>query len=389
MKQRSLPWYLFGLANLVVVCGLALGFWYLLVDPTTSVVATYPEPFDEILFWAILMVVFIGFNLEFHWFDRLPQPLRGLVLIGVTVGLAIGITFLFEGWGHYDPAFSKAVKMGNGYFLAALFVLFGFFTYLTVVINWDHWPWRHKGLKQPWIGIAEIGAVTGPTVVLYALFGLPNLASWAKPGHNLLDIPTTIGVVYSIIVVAIITGLATENWPWRLAGEGGRTALASFVGNIAVGIGLYFLLRILVKAIIGGHTAKLLGANFNEYPAEIGVCWVFWMIMWSNSFDNRPTGLSAGLNYLVRLVWTLVLGIGTFALYYYVLAPHVLHEPVVVGNLYGNALGWMDWVVLWILFYIVYLGSYGIPGLPEVSADEPESFEDVIDQREAAESQVA
>ena len=141
MKSRSLTWYWFGLANLVIVLALAFGFWYLLIDPSTSVVNSYPEPFDEILFWAILIVVFLGFNLEFHWFDRLAQPLRGLVLIAVTVGLAFGITFLFEGWGHYDPAFSTKVAMGNGYFLAALFVLFGFFTYLTVVINWDHWPW--------------------------------------------------------------------------------------------------------------------------------------------------------------------------------------------------------------------------------------------------------
>jgi len=279
MRRRSLPWYWFGLANLVVVCGLSLGFWYLLVDPHFHVFNVYPEPFDEALFWAILMVVFIGFNLEFHWFDRLPQPLRGVTLILVTSGLAIGITALFTGWGHFDPAFSSKVAMGNGYFLAALFVLFGFFTYLTIVINWDHWPWRHLGLKQPWIGIAEIGATTGPTVVLYALFALPNLASWAKPGHNLLDVPTTIGVVYSIIVVAIVTGLLTENWPWRLAGPGGRTALASLVGNISAGIGLYFLLRVVVKAFLGSHTTAALSPNFNEYPAQLGVCWVFWMIM--------------------------------------------------------------------------------------------------------------
>lgn len=372
MKSKTVPWYWFGLANLVVVCGLALGFWFLLVDPKTSVVFTYPEPFDEMLFWAILMVVFLGFNLEFHWFDRLRQPLKGLTLIGVTVGLAIGISYLFEGWGHFDPAFSSGVKMGNGFFLAALFVLFGFFTYLTVVINWDHWPWRHKGLAQPWVGIAEIGAVTGPTVVLYALFALPNLETWAKPGHVLLNIPTTIGVVYSIIIVAVVTGLLIENWPWRLAGAGGGQALASLVGNIVVGIGLYFVLRLLVEAILGSHTKALLGVNFNEYPAQIGVCWVFWMIIWANVFDNRPTGFSQAVNYLVRVVLTLALGIGTFALYSYVLAPHILGEPVVVGSIYGSPLGWMDWLVLWILFYVVYLESYGLPGLRDPQAIEPE-----------------
>jgi hypothetical protein len=32
----------------------------------------------------------------------------------------------------------------------------------------------------------------------------------------------------------------------------------------------------------------------------------------------------------------------------------------------------MNWLVLWSLFYVVYLGSYGIPGHPEESADAEE-----------------
>ena len=381
MKQRSFPWYLFGLANMVVVCGLALGFWYLLVDPSTSLVFTYPEPFDEMLFWAILMVVFLGFNLEFHWFDRLRQPLKGLVLTGVTVAAAIAITYLFKGWGHFNPEFSSGVKAGNGYFAGALYVLFGFYTYLLVVINWDHWPWRHVGLKQPWLGIAEIGTVTVPTVILYALFGSPNLATWAKPLHNLLDIPTTIGVVYCIILAVIITGLLTENWPWRLAARFGKTevsragwaALASLIGNVAAGIGIYFVFRAIVHAIMG-HTFDLLpaAAQHNEWAAELGVCWSFWMIIWANAFDNRPTGFSMGVNYAVRVAVTLGLAVGTFILYSYVLAPHILGEPVVAGHVYGNALGWMDWLILWILFYVVYLESFGLPGLRDPQAVEPE-----------------
>ena len=218
--------------------------------------------------------------------------------------------------------------------------------------------------------------------MLYALFTLPNLATWAKPGHNLLDIPTLIGVVYSIIVVAIITGLLTENWPWRLVGEGGRQALASLVGNICGGIVLYFLLRLLVGAIIGASAKHAIAASFNEYPAQIGVCWVFWMILWSNVFDNRPTGLRMGVNYLARIVGTLAAGIGTFALYYYVLAPHLLGEPVLPGTkLYGSALGWMDWVILCILFYVVYLDSYGLPKPPEAAAaDEPRVIEEIEDR---------
>lgn len=216
--------------------------------------------------------------------------------------------------------------------------------------------------------------------MVYAVLVLPNVATWAEPGNSVLDLTTTIGWFYSVIVSAIITGLLTDNWPWRLAGPGGRMAAASLVGNVALGTGIYFALLAIVKAIIGAQTVDQLGPAITQFPAQLGVCWVFWMVLWANAFGNRPTGRSAGVNYLVRIAVTFVLGIGTFVLYYYVVAGTILHEPGVAGALHGNALGWMDWMVLWILFYVVGLGSFGLPAEPEVSADEPESVQENLVQ---------
>lgn len=384
VRRRGLPWYLFGLANLVVVSALSLIFWYLLIDPVISPLGIYPEPFFVVLFWTILAVVFLGFNLELYGFERLGQPVRGLVLIGVAVALAVAITALLTlGLGRYDPSFSAGRADGLGFVTTELYVLIGFFTYLTLVINWAHWPWRDLGLRQPWLGITEILAATGVTILLYAILVFPNVAVWAEPGNALLDLNTTIGWFYSVIVSAIITGLLTDNWPWRLAGPGGRMAAASLVGNFVIGTGIYFALLAIVKMIIGAPTVEQLGAAITSFPAQLGVCWVFWMVLWANAFGNRPTGLGAGANYLVRIAVTFVLGIGTFVLYYYVVAGTVLHEPVVAGSLHGNALGWMDWMVLWILFYIVGLGSFGLPAEPEVSADEPGAVQEAPDQEAA------
>ncbi len=64
---RSLPWYSYGIANLVVVTALALAFWYLLVDPSWSGLHLYPQPFLALLFWAILAVVWVnGVKLSWH-----------------------------------------------------------------------------------------------------------------------------------------------------------------------------------------------------------------------------------------------------------------------------------------------------------------------------------
>jgi len=303
------------------------------------------------------MVVFLGFNLEFWGFDRLTQPVKGLALIAVAVALAIEVTTLLAvGLGHFDPRFAAARKGGTGYFAGALFVLFGFFTFVTIVVNWGHWPWAQ--LRQPVKGFTEIAVVVVPTLLLYLVLGLPTMA--IDPGHSILALNTLIGWFYSVIVAMLVTGLITENWPWRLAGPGWRTAVASTAGNFALGTAFYFAFLGLAKALIGSKAVHLLGAGINSFPAQIGVCWNFWVIFWSNAFSNFPNTVSAPKNHAVRIVITLALGIATFLAYYRVIASSVLHEPVAAGNLYGNALGFIDWAVLWTLFYVVFLESYGL-----------------------------
>ncbi|MGH3516879.1 MAG: hypothetical protein ACRDQ7_05575 [Haloechinothrix sp.] len=308
----------------------------------------------------------MGFNLEFHGFDNLRQPIRGIVLILLTIAISVAITFaLSYGWGHFDASFAANREQGNGYLTGALFVLFGFFTYVMAVVNWGHWPWTKLTTKQPWIGIGEITLLTVPTVVIYAVLGLPGLALWADPAKAWLSTNTLIGWFYSLIVSVILTGLLTENWPWRLAGTPGRVALASVVGNLAVGTGLYYVLMPVAKTLAGSSNTAAIGEAITSFPAQLGVCWVFWMIFWANAFDNRPHGPSPARNYLIRIGITLMLGVATFLAYYFLIAGPVLHEPVLAGRMHGNALGWMDWMVLWTLFYVLCLRSYGLPALRE------------------------
>ncbi|GEL27146.1 hypothetical protein PSU4_61000 [Pseudonocardia sulfidoxydans NBRC 16205] len=362
--RRGLPWYAFGLANLAVILVLSLAFWWLLADPQWSPLGLYPQPITAALFWVILVTVFVGFNLEFAGFGRLKQPVRGVAAIAVIIVVAVLILIIFaRGWGTFDPAFAAGREGGLGYQTASLFVLFGFLIFVMAVINWGHWPWSAVGLKQPWLGIAEIGVMTIPTFILFAFFALPGLASWAQPGHVIMEVNTTIGFFYSIVVSVIITGLLTENWPWRLAGPGGRTALASTIGNLVLGTVLYFILLGIAHLIMSPADIAALGSGVGVMAAEIGVCWAFWMILWANAFGNWPTKFTPVVNYVVRIVVTFVLGVLTFAVYSYWAAQNVLHEPQLVGSVYGNALGFIDWMVMFTLFYVVCLGSFGLPAM--------------------------
>jgi AAT family amino acid transporter len=358
-RERTTSWWLHGLATLVVVVVVALAGWYLLTDPVTSLLDTYPLPFNAALFWALMFVVWTGFNLEFAGFSRIPQPLRGVVYAVATVVFAVVVTWaLSAGLGSVVPDFAAARADGTGYFTGALFVLFGFSTYVLVVLNWAHWPWTDIGLKQPMVGLCEVAFVFVPTLLLYAVLGVPSVS---ESGSPLLSVNVLLGWYYSIIVSIVVTGLTLENWPWRLAGGRARVAAVSLVGNVALGTALYAGLLAVCKLLIGAETVGLLGDAVHQFPAQLGVCWVAWMIMWGNAFGNKPTGFGVAANFVARLAITFGLAVGTFCLYYYVVAGGLLHEPAVAGSLHGNALGFMDWFALITLLYVAGFESWGLP----------------------------
>ncbi|WP_232374871.1 hypothetical protein [Mycolicibacterium mengxianglii] len=367
-EQQSSRWVLFGLANLAVVLALSVAGWYLIADPVLSPWDLYPMPFNAALFWAILFVVFIGFNAEFAGFNRLGQPWRGLAITGGTAVFAVLVTLLLAaGLGKVDLDFAPERDGGLGYFTGALFVLFGFGTFVISVLNWQHWPWPQLGLKQPAVGLAEIAAVAGPTMLLYFVLGMPAVTS--SEAHPVMALDTVMGWFYSVIVSVILTGQTLDNWPWRLAGSPARVALVSTVGNVLVGTIFYFIAKQLVEILLGPDTTSDLGGVINQFPAQIGVCWVFWMILWANAFGNRPTGLGAAANYTIRVALTLVLAVITFVFYYRFAAENILHEPAVASGIGGNALGFVDWMVLMTLLYVVGFESLG---LRRLISDEPQ-----------------
>lgn len=352
-------WWSYGLANLAVVAVVTFGAWYAFSDPTTSPLDVYPLPFNAALFWALLFVVWSGFNLEFSGFSKLPQPLMGLAILASTVIFAVVVTYaLSAGLGHFDVNFSPDREGGTGYFTGALFVLFGFSTYVLASVSWGHWPWTDLGLKQPLVGLCEIAFMILPTLGLYVVLGIPAVSETVQSRTALMSVDTLLGWYYSLIVAIVLTGSTMENWPWRLMGTRARVAAAATVGNIVLGTVLYFALLAVCRAVIGSTTVDALGGVIHQFPSQLGVCWVAWMILWANAFGNRPTALGELANFAARAAITFGFALGTFILYYYVLAEHLLHEPAVAGRLHGNALGFMDLFALVALLYVVGFGSF-------------------------------
>ena len=136
----------------------------------------------------------------------------------------------------------------------------------------------------------------------------------------------------------------------------------STVGNLVLGWVFYVALGGIAQLVLGPANVAALGDTMPSFAAQVGVCWVFWMIMWPNAFGNRPDGPGLGAM-AARTAITLVLAVATFALYYWVLAGAVFHEPPAAegATVNGSALVAIDWLIIIALWYVAAAESWGLP----------------------------
>lgn len=348
----------FAVANFLVIYGISLAVWRLFADPRVGVWQFYPQPFGAYLFWAILVIVFLGFNLEMHGFGKMRQPGGGIAATAVTLGLGFAIPMaLIFGYGRLDPAFTSAKYAGYG--SAGLIVLIGFYGFGVVANSMDGWPWTDAGMRQPMVGLAQILTGFFLTVLGFLVLIYPNLASWGAPGRVCMSLPTAIGWFYSVITVWLTTALIFDLWPYSIFKSRAGRALAAFFGNFLFGTVVYFLLLALLKQILIPVAAlEKIGTAINLWPAQLGVWIVNMLLFWALCCGNTPNNLAPAMNRLVRFLVTWALGIAAFVLYTKWFAIGILHETPIVPGFGGDPLTWVDLLNLVLLFYVVYFGCF-------------------------------
>lgn len=349
----------YGISIIIIVLTISLAAWYLIGEPEASIFKSYPQPFGAVMFWAILCLVFLGFNGEMWPFYNIRQPLSGVLALIITavIDLIVIIFFNFI-YGALDPTFNPKAG-GTGWVATGMIVLFGFYAYGVQTNSMGHWPWKDLGLKQPAVGIIEVFLGSVITLVLYLLLMYPNLAAWTAPGKALMSLPTAVGWFYSVIVCWLTTALLWDNWPWSKFGSRASVAIYSFIGNFIGGTLIYYIFMYLLKGyFIPLEAQKVLADAVTLWPAQLGVCIVALILVWCLAFQNWPNHYGLFSNLFLRTVIVYGLGFIIFIAYTRWFGPLVLHEPAITGNFGGDPLNFFDLFNLVLLIYIVYFNTW-------------------------------
>lgn len=357
--KKGLGVLAYGSSIVVITTVVSLLIWFVIGDPEISLLKTYPQPFSAFLFWAILVVVFIGFNGENWPFSHMSQPLAGLyaVVINMVITFTIVLVMAFI-YGSIDPTFSPGGE-AIGWTAIAMIVLFGFYGYGFLSNSPGHWPWYDLGLKQPFVGIIEIFVGTVITTFLYMLFMYPNLTEWSQGGNVLMSLPTTVGWFYSVIVCWLTTALLWENRPWTICKTRGASTVVAFFGNFVGGTIIYFIFLILLKAfLIPLDVQEVMGADITLWPAQLGVIIVSVILVWCLAFQNWSYKNKTVATIFFRTVIVYGIGILLFLFYTRWFGVAFLHEPAVLGTFGGDPLNFMDLFNLIFLMYIVYFKAW-------------------------------
>jgi hypothetical protein len=214
--------------------------------------------------------------------------------VAVNVALAFTCVWLFTFVvGSWDPTFSHSAAAGAGYTASAFIVLIGFYGFAFAAASWTGYPFENEtaptsSLAQ-WFMAAFI-TVVGVVVLVYPNFNLHLV------GNAPLKLVDALGWVYSSIVVVLVAAQLWENWPWAGVGNRHVRALAAVLTTLGGGLLVYWLLSLVVKAVVPADIKALPTFSASQETAELGVCFSFWALFWGLVVGGWPHQYNMAVN---------------------------------------------------------------------------------------------
>ena len=389
-----------GIISLICFFCIALGVWYLVSDPRGPV-GWFPYPFVMYLAMMILVGLYQHMFLGDWPFEKLPQPLRGvietivnLVLVWFIIHIifyklfGLGFNFLSQDnlealaaagmAGKLDLATMEAKHFAES--AVVCFVLIGFYSWPFVTILFGKWPVRPSELTQPQAGLLEIAWGAVWTLFFYVALIVPfwglvygnvlgnsfgfNTPWWGDIA-GMSHLHWVFGWWEWMIIILFMTANVWRMKPWSaLPFAQPLKGIVSFVVNV---IGAYIIAWICVKiaplwlphdVIHHLQEAKPNDAELLRFlwyhAAEIAGFTLIPFLIWHHYFDDMVPmeDKDSWAAFGFRTVGVLVLCAINYSLFYYtgfgewaLGNPHWEHKFV-----HGESLVWNFWWIIPLLW---------------------------------------
>ena len=355
-----------GIFAFIIFLLIAWSLWFIFSDPRGPVGA-FPYPF--VMYLAMMILVGLWQHLLFEdWpFQKLKQPLRGIVevlvnliivwfVLHVVFDQLLGLGFNFLSQTRLNTLaengqasmvdgqlMSLEIMRGRHYAQSAIvaFVLIGFFTYPFVTILFGKWPIRPSNLTQPQAGLAEFGWCTTLTIFFYTILIVPF---WGAAFNTvfgpslLLNTPWWMSVAGTshlhwvfgfwewMIIVLFMTVNVWRGKPWSvIILPQPWKGLISFAIIVVIGYTIALLCVNLSPLWLPEQTVAELTHNKDltrflwYHAAEIAGFTLIPFLIWHHYFDDfSPVGSKDSWTaFAFRTFGVLVFMILNYCLYYY------------------------------------------------------------------------
>lgn len=384
-----------GIISFIVFTAIAWGTWFLFSDPRGPV-GWFPYPFVMYLAMMILVGLWQHMFLGDWPFQKLGQPLRGLIMtvanvvivwfvIDVLFYRVLGVGFNFLSYYGLEatnlagklPKLAEPAATGLLAQVAVVgFVLIGFFTYPVFTIFFAKWPVMPSDLAQPNRGLAEIGWASLVTLFCYAVliapfFGMlfPGAAlnpPWWEALGGTKHIHWVFGWWEWAIVILFMTPNVWRMKPWSLITlpqpwKGLLSTLLTLVGAYAIALLCLKLIPLWVPAETFQHLEAAKGAAEVQrflwlHSAEIAGFTLFTFLIWHHYFDDASPGNVDGWgSFFFRTAGVMLFAAVLYGIFYYGNFGHWGLGNHHMGELaerfsHGESLVWNFWWIIPLLW---------------------------------------
>ncbi|MBW1635377.1 MAG: hypothetical protein JRJ68_03780 [Deltaproteobacteria bacterium] len=335
-----------GIISFLSFFGIAWVTWFILSDPRGPI-GWFPYPFVMYLAMMILVGIWQHMFMADWPFQKVSQPLRGVIMTIVNVILVwfvidvifyriLGLGFNFLSYYGLD-ALGKPGKLAQVAVVG--FVLIGFYTYPVSTIFFGKWPVQPSNLKQPEAGFAEFGwgsliTLFAYTILIVPFFGLvfkgPALSPpwWTSIGGT-PHIHWVFGWWEWAIIILFMTANVWRMKPWSAMSigqpwKGLISVIVSFAGAYALMLACKAIIPMWVPAETFHHLEEAKGLAevqrfFWIHSAEIAGFTLIPFLIWHHYFDDLAFGLNVDgwMAFIFRTIGVLVLAAGSYWVFYY------------------------------------------------------------------------